>query len=109
MNNLIKFTNTFGVPEEYKPQPSSKFIPDWYKNLESYMGAEKKPDGQAFTTSTAKRCMPIFDAIDFGYIISTHSDIWVSQKLDEDGEYQQHYEWASFNAIEFHPKKQLNL
>lgn len=104
---IIKFTDTIGIPEEYYPVPASKIIPDWYKDLESYIGGEKRPDGQASTTATAKRCMPIFDAIDSGYIISTHTDLWVSQKQDENGKTQQHYEWSSFGAVTFHPKEQL--
>jgi hypothetical protein len=104
---IIKFTDTIGVPEEYRPVPASKIIPDWYKNLESYIGGEKRPDGQASTTATAKRCMPIFDAITGGYIISTHTDLWVSQDENENGEKVPFYEWANFGAISFHPKNQL--
>jgi hypothetical protein len=40
----ITFTNTSGV-DIGQPQPASKFIPDWYKNMESYIGGEKKPSG----------------------------------------------------------------
>ena len=104
---VIKFTDTIGVPEEYSPVPASKIIPDWYKNLESYVGGEKRPDGNASTTATAKRCMPIFDAITGGYIISTHTDLFVSQRPDENGKIYPHYEWANFGALGFHPKHQL--
>ena len=107
MTNIITFTDTIGVPEEYRPVPASKLIPDWYKNLESYIGGEKRPDGNASTTATAKRCMPIFDAISGGYIISTHVDLFVSQRPDENGKIQPYYEWANFGAISFHPKQQL--
>lgn len=104
---IIKFTDTIGVPEEYRPVPASKIIPDWYKNLESYISGEKRPDGNAGTTATAKRCMPIFDAITGGYIISTHTDLWVSQRPDDNGKIQPYYEWANFGALGFHPKHQL--
>lgn len=104
---VIKFTDTIGVPEEYRPAPASKIIPDWYKNLESYIGGEKRPDGNAGTTATAKRCMPIFDAITGGYIISTHTDLFVSQVPDENEKMLPHYEWANFGALGFHPKNQL--
>lgn len=104
---IIKFTDTIGVPEEYRPVPASKIIPEWYKKLESYVGGEKRPDGNAGTTATAKRCMPIFDAITGGYIISTHADLWVSQRPEEDGNVAPYYEWANFGAISFHPKHQL--
>jgi hypothetical protein len=30
-----------GVPEEFFPKPASSFVPDWYKNMESYIGGEK--------------------------------------------------------------------
>ena len=103
----ITFTDTIGVPEEYRPVPASKLIPDWYKNLESYIGGDKRPDGNASTTATAKRCMPIFDAISGGYLILTHADLWVSQKPDEEGKLHPYYEWANFGAIAFHPKQQL--
>ena len=58
---IIKFTDTMGVPEEYRPKPADKFVPDWYKNLESYMGDGKKPDGNGGTScrcgkSTAISC-----------------------------------------------------
>jgi hypothetical protein len=104
---IIKFTNTLGVPEEYTPVPASKMIPDWYKDLESYLSGDKRPDGNASTTATAKRCMPIFDSIASGYIISTHADLWISQRPDENGKIGPYYEWANFGAITFHPKQQL--
>lgn len=97
----IIFTNTGGIPEEYAPKPASKYIPDWYKNLESYLNGSKKPDGQGSSWATAKRCMPIFDAISAGYIIVSPADVYVSQR---DG--QPYYEWASFGLIQFHPKEQ---
>jgi hypothetical protein len=104
----ITFTDTIGVPEEYRPIPASKIIPDWYKDLESYIGGEKRPDGSGGTTTTAKKCMPIFDSMNAGYIILTHTDLYVSQvEHVPTGKTIQHYEWAKFGAIAFHPKPQL--
>lgn len=97
----IIFTNTSGVPDEFAPKPASKFIPDWYKDLESYISGAKKPNGDGSTSATAKRCMPIFDAISAGYIIVSPADVFISQK---DG--QPYYEWSSFGLIQFHPKEQ---
>lgn len=90
----ITFTNTSGFSDIDKPEPSSKFIPDWYKNLESYIGNAKKPDGAGKTTATAKRCMPLFDAITAGYIITSPADVWVSIK-EVNGETTQWFEWSS--------------
>lgn len=106
----IIFTNTMGVPEEFAPKPATSFVPDWYKNMESYMGGEKKPTGEGQTTGTLKRCMPVFDVITQGYIITTYVDIFVSQKEqpDANGELKgiPWYEWPSFGPIQFHPIEQ---
>lgn len=102
----IIFTNIYDVPEDYFPKAALKEIPDWYKNLESYIGGEKKPDGSARGAATGKKCMPMFDAITLGYIIFTHTDLWISQK-EEYGDVLTYFEWASSPAIEFHDKDQL--
>jgi hypothetical protein len=128
----IIFSNTFGVPEEFKPQPAANSVPDWYKNIESYMGNSGKiPDGKGGTRATIKRCMPVFDAITGGYILYTYADIYVSQKKiqygdkahkEETGEdrlltdeeikekglplTEPHYEWPSFEPLGFHPVDQ---
>lgn len=105
--SVITFTDTLGVSEEYQPKPASQIIPDWYKNLESYINGEKKPDGQGNSTGTAKRCMPIFDALTMGYIIVSHCDLWISQQVDQDGNTNPYYEWSNFGAVQFHSKVQL--
>lgn len=107
MTQIITFTNVLGVPDQYAPIPASTMVPEWYKDLESYMSGEKKPNGNAGTTATAKRCMPIFDAMTGGYLILTHADLFVSQKEEPDGKVIPFYEWANHGAISFHPKEQL--
>lgn len=101
MSKEIIFTNTTTFEDLEQPQPASKFIPDWYKNLESYIGGEKKPIGDGKTAVTAKRCMPVFDAITSGYIITLPADVYVSVK---DG--QQYFEWSNFGLVQFHPIEQ---
>ena len=116
---IIKFTDTLGVAKEYSPKPADRFIPDWYKDLESYIGGTKEPDGKGGTSATAKRCMPIFDALTGGYILVTHTDIWVKQvpyipegtDIDENTDLstfstQPFYQWPSFDSIQFHPIEQ---
>jgi hypothetical protein len=83
----IIFTNVLNISEEYSPKPASSYIPDWYKETKSYINNEKKPNGQGSTTATIKRCMPVFDAINSGYIIPTPCDLWVDQvSIDENEE-----------------------
>lgn len=96
----ITFTNLSGADLE-QPQPASKLVPDWYKNTASYVNEEKKPGGAGNTSATIKRCMPVFDAITAGYIISSPADVWVSIK---DG--MQWFEWSDFGLISFHPIEQ---
>jgi hypothetical protein len=96
----IVFTNTIGAKLDL-PKLSSSLIPDWYKNMDSYISKEKKPLGDGTTSATIKRCMPVFDAITAGYIIESPADIWVSIK---DG--IQWFEWSNFGLIDFHPVEQ---
>jgi hypothetical protein len=131
MPQVITFTNTMGTDEIFPPEPAFKNIPEWYKNMDSYLSGGKVPDGNGGTTGTIKRCMPVFDAINLGYILKTPVDVYVSQKeasyadakhFDETGEtiflseekIEQgkfpktipHFEWANFGIIEFHPIEQ---
>jgi hypothetical protein len=101
MGKVIKFTNTNGWKDLEQPQPASAFIPDWYKSIESYIGGKKETNGQGGTKATIKKCMPVFDAITAGYIITSPADIIVSIK-----EGAQYFEWANFGLISFHPIEQ---
>jgi hypothetical protein len=101
----ITFTNTFGasISKEFYPKPASQQIPEWYKIIDSYTDGKKQPDGNGSTTATIKRCMPVFDSINQGYIISTYVDIFITQR---DG--TPWYEWSNLDAISFHPIKQAS-
>lgn len=104
--NEITFTNVLNVPEEYTPKPASMVIPEWYKNIGSYISGDKKPIGDGTTTSTIKKCMPVFDAISGGYIVFSCADVFVSQKENPQGIKQPWYEWANYDLIQFHPIEQ---
>ena len=92
----IVFTNISGIDIE-QPKPASKFIPDWYKESRSYLSGDKIPNGKGITTGTIKRCIPVFDAITAGYIITSPADVYVSIK-----EKEQYFEWSALGLIEFH-------
>ena len=91
----------FPLPEVEEPKPASMFIPEWYKNVQSYINGKKIPDGTGNTQATIKKCMPVFDAITAGYIITLPADVYVSLK---DG--VQNFEWSNFNLVSFHPVEQ---
>jgi hypothetical protein len=78
------------------------------------MSGKKTPTGNGNTDATIKKCMPVFDAITSGYIITTYVDIWVKQKevLEKDVDInsdssktltQPFYVWPYDEPIEFHP------
>lgn len=50
------------------PKPATKALPDWYKSQSASLGE---------FGSTIKRCMPVFDAMTAGYILSLPCDIYV--------------------------------
>ena len=111
MNNIV-FTNVLNLPHIYPPKPCSNLIPDWYKNTDSYLGKSKMPDGNGSTTGTIKRCMPVFDVINAGYMLLTHTDIWVTQKPDIPDNPDKNipwFEWPSLDAIQFHSEQQAPL
>ena len=100
MKSII-FTNISRNDNIDKPKPASHFLPEWYKKLQSYVVGAKKPDGHGKNTATAKKCMPLFDSITSGYIITSAADVYVSVR---DG--SPWFEWPSLDMISFHPIEQ---
>jgi len=96
----ITFTNTTGNENYPAPSPSSNFIPEWYKKIESYIGGNKKPNDNGAATATVKKCMPVFDVITSGYMILTPCDLWVEQR---DG--KPYFIWLNA-MIDWHPIQQ---
>lgn len=79
MNNIMFYpfnqkTKDF-APE---PFPASRAVPDWYKQQP---GTIKEKEEMAIksgaSTSTIKRCMPIFDIMTAGYIIPIPCDLYI--------------------------------
>lgn len=95
----IIFTDKYQLGDVIEtPKPASAWIPEWYKNIESYPNGGKIPslDGK-YASSTVKKCMPVFDSITAGYIITSPADVYVRQV---DG--QPYYNWSGYDSIQFH-------
>ena len=45
-SKVIKFTKIIPVHDSYAPIPAKKDIPDWYKEMQSYITGEKKLTNQ---------------------------------------------------------------
>lgn len=72
-------TINFGV----EPTPAVRNMPQWYKNQPSYSGNEEEYLKNGFSSSTIKRCMPIFDAMSSGYMLYFPCDIYIDTTNDE--------------------------
>jgi hypothetical protein len=62
---------------DFAPHPrlSSRFIPDWYRAQPGHKGDEEMIPAMGVAASTVKRCMPIFDVMTAGYMLTAPCDI----------------------------------
>jgi len=103
----IVFTLEYGsewIPKEYYPVAGVKAVPNWYKEMETSFSKDKTNMHAVRESQTIKRCMPVLDAITAGYVIKTHTDIYVKYTDGVVG-----FEWASdtTDAVSFHAAYQL--
>lgn len=54
------------------PVPTIKSLPEWYKKFPKYIENKTEED---ITHSTVKNCIPFFDAMSSGYVLTTPCDI----------------------------------
>ena len=97
-----------GASDSFAPQPAFKNVPEWYKKTTAYLDNTKTPrlfNGKVSSSSTIKKCMPVFDMISSGYILFTPTDIWITQEKTETGT-QPIYSWPSWEVLNFHPIEQ---
>lgn len=109
----IVFTNIkeiIVVPKQYYPKPAKFEIPNWYKELNSYIDNKKEysihetdTNLSALTTATVKKCMPVFDSITSGYIIYSVTDLFINNE-DKSSPL---YVWPSVKPVDFHTLKQI--
>ena len=79
--NIIIFeapnNHVFEVRE--RPEPATKFIPNWWKDIPKYSNNKKKIDLDPGATVTVKQCAPTIDMFSMGYIITLWADLLVTQ------------------------------
>jgi len=80
--NIIEFIceheNLDYIP---KPIPASKLLPQWYKDMPSYVDGIKIHNTQG-ANGTIKKCMPVFDTMTTGYLIVLPCDVHISKSID---------------------------
>lgn len=91
------------------PEPSSKFIPNWYKKTNVYIDnqiisrSKKNPMLKSGNLSV-KSCAPFFDALTSGYMVTLASDIYVVNPE----EYKYRILWdCNFSIVGEHIKDQV--
>lgn len=102
---LVEFIDvTNEVCEEFYPKPAKLSIPDWYKTSLSYRNNKKEVylDDRGYTSSTIRKCMPVYDAITAGYIIFSQFDLEISGS-----KFNKKYKWSFPEAITSHSRWQL--
>lgn len=62
------------------PAPAKKFIPEWYKTLDTHIKHTR--DNKGGHAMTAKKCLPMMDAMTYGYIIPLAGDVHVRTNED---------------------------
>ena len=93
----LTFTDTVGVDPAFSPAPARLFLPDWYKKTPPYITQEEAVM-HGITPQTVKKCIPVFDAVTAGYVITTCVDVQVTHS---DG--LPFYQCPSTAGLEFHP------
>lgn len=62
------------------PKPSSSFIPNWYKEMPSFIGDKKYICSNGNPNETVKKCIPFRESMTAGYMIPLPCDIYVEHK-----------------------------
>lgn len=89
-----------------QPRPAAKYIPEWYKKIPQVIkdgnGDRDQFGGHVFT---AKKCMPMLDAMSLGYVIPLIADL--SVKTNHDCSTIEVTSSPNINVCEFHDIRQL--
>lgn len=92
----IEFTPNMERAKDFPPIPVKFNLPDWYKEMDSYIDGIK--DSASFRVATknaspltVKRCIPVSDYMTSGYQLTTFTDILFSQDITSN---PRGYEWS---------------
>jgi|LakMenEpi03Aug12_release.lakeMendotaPanAssembly.Ray.scaffolds.fasta_scaffold252024_3 hypothetical protein len=104
----ILFTDVHGFGINYPVKPASSFLPEWYKNAPQYRNDKKEIiESTVATMGTIKKCIPVFDSLTSGYIITTHVDVWVKQKDVGGNKKMPFYFYPDYDPISLHDIDQV--
>jgi hypothetical protein len=72
----------FACKHEYLtfPQSAKKYIPEWYKNAERFVGGKPRMnEDYPLGAKTFKMCSPFLDSLTSGYIVELWQDVFIEQ------------------------------
>lgn len=83
MAKKIKFILSNEMAEGWfdPPEPMVRNLPTWYKDMESFHDGKLTLNGKA-TSMTAKKCVPMMDAMSSGYVFKLGFDISISSDAE---------------------------
>jgi hypothetical protein len=90
MKQIIKFEakDEYGWEVAPRPYPATQAVPDWWKAMTPYTKNIDNPEGKKLivnnrlSNASAKKCIPMLDAITSGYIIPLWADVQVTNSGD---------------------------
>jgi hypothetical protein len=90
------------------PEPSSLKVPKWYKDLSPYMNPSIKNHKNYFLKNnlTAKACVPIFDAINAGYMVELPCDVQFVDPAQNEMGYRALWD-VSWDVLDLHTSDQV--
>lgn len=66
------------IPE---PRPAAKYIAEWFKKIPPTLPEDRDIFGAS--SMTAKKCMPLLDAMSLGYVIPLQADLHIKTNSDK--------------------------
>lgn len=84
------------------PKPASKYVPDWFKSIPPFL---PEKDSKNRPAMTAKKCLPMIDAMTLGYVIPLCGDLGL--KSSEDARTVEVFNPDTIKLAEFHSLHQL--
>jgi hypothetical protein len=93
--------------KEIYPEPTNKFLPEWFKELPASFGYAGNEKG--ILNKTIKSCMPFLDALKTGYIIKAPTDIYFNHNFDNPDNNEKDTQIIAHNQKFIVAAKRLNI
>jgi hypothetical protein len=107
---IFKAKDPFEAEIQPKPYPAKNNLPQWWKDIEPYFARYGNPAGKIIvedgeTNASAKKCIPMLDAMLSGYLIESYADVQVRMVTTQDGSVAPRITWRTkTNVFEPHGK-----